>query len=329
VEEKSRILKKLNDDQSRPVLFNESFGGSENQFRLLLKYLSDESFKDINLILNDTNPNLLEKDRINILWVHHFVNQKEIINLGIKEYVDKLDYIVFNSNWNFEKFGYQFKIPESKSIVIRNAIEKIEFQEKPKDKINLIYHTTPWRGLKHLLKVFKDLNRNDVELTVCSSMTIYGKKFDDVYGEKYERIFEECRNTKNVNYLGFVENNKIIELLKKTHIFSFPSIWPETSCISAIESMAAGCEVVTTNLGAIFETCSPFGNLISFDRNFDKMKKKFKNALLYSINNYWSYENQKKLKLQRETINLLYSWETRSVEWKNFFDQSRKLKNIR
>ena len=50
MEEKSRILKKLNDDRSRPVLFNESFGGSENQLRLLLKHLPDASFKEINLI---------------------------------------------------------------------------------------------------------------------------------------------------------------------------------------------------------------------------------------------------------------------------------------
>ena len=158
MEEKSRIIKKLNSDHTRPVLFDESFGGSENQLRLLLKYLPDESFKDINLILNNTDYNLLEKNRINILWVQHFVNQKEIENLGSKDYIDALDYIVFNSNWNFEKFYYQFKIPESKSLVIKNAVEKIEFQEKPKDKINLIYHTTPWRGLVHLLKIFKDLN---------------------------------------------------------------------------------------------------------------------------------------------------------------------------
>ena len=49
MEEKSRILKKVNSDRSRPVLFSESFGGSENQLRLLLKYLPDENFKDINL----------------------------------------------------------------------------------------------------------------------------------------------------------------------------------------------------------------------------------------------------------------------------------------
>ena len=326
MEEKSRILKKLNNDQTRPVLFNESFGGSENQLRFLLKYLPDESFKDINLILNNTDQDLIEKDRINILWMQHFVNQKEAINLGSKEYVNKLDHIVFNSNWNFEKFLYQFKVPESKSLVIKNAIEKIEFKEKPKDKINLIYHTTPWRGLVNLVRIFKNLNLENVELYVCSSTKIYGKKFDDVVNKNYEKIFEECKSTKNINYMGFVKNNKIIELLKKMHIYSFPSIWPETSCISAIESMAAGCEIVTTNLGALYETCAPFGTFVGFDSNLDNLEKKYKKSLLNSIKNYWSNENQKKLKLQHETINLTYSWESRSVEWKNFFNTARDLK---
>jgi len=318
VEEKSRILKKIN---------NECFGGSENQLRLLLKYLPDKSFNDINLILNNTEHDLLEKNRINVLWMQHFVNQKEAQNLGSRDYVNKLDYIVFNSNWNFEKFVYQFKIPESKSLVIKNAIEKIDFKEKPKDKISLIYHTTPWRGLVHLLKVFKSLELENTELNVCSSTIIYGKKFDDNIGTKFENIYNECKSTKNVNYLGFMDNKKIIDLLKKTHIFAFPSIWPETSCIAAIESMAAGCEVVATNLGALYETCAPFGSLVSFDRNFDKLEKKYKKMLLNSINNFWSEENQKKLRLQHETINATYSWNIRSIEWKKFFDEARKLKN--
>ena len=326
MEEKSRILKKINDDQSRPVSFNDSFGGSENQLRLLLKYLPDESFKNINLILNNANHDLIEKDKINILWMHHFVNQKEAQNLSSKDFVQKLDYIVFNSNWNSENHIYQFKIPKNKSVVIKNAIEKIDVEEKPKDKINLIYHTTPWRGLALLLRVFKNLNLKNVELNVCSSTIIYGKKFDSVLGKTYESIFNECKNTKNVNYFGFLDNKKIIQMLKKMHIFSHPSIWPETSCIAAIESMAAGCEVVTTNLGALSETCSSFGTFVNFDRNFDNLKKKYSEVLLNSINNFWSDENQNKLKLQSKTINATYSWNVRSVEWKNFFDEARKLK---
>ena len=184
MEEKSRILKKIQEDNTRPVAFNDSFGGSENQLRSLLKHLPDENFKDINLILNNASYDLIEKDRINVLWMHHFVNQEEAKNLGSKEFVDKLDWIVFNSNWNFEKFVYQFNIPESKSIVIRNAIEAIDLKEKPKNKINLVYHTTPWRGLLHLLKIFKKLNLENVELNVCSSTIIYGKKFNSMIGKQ-------------------------------------------------------------------------------------------------------------------------------------------------
>ena len=292
----------------------------------MLKYLPDESFKKINLILNNANHDLIEKDKINILWMHHFVNQKEAQNLSSKDFVQKLDYIVFNSNWNSENHIYQFKIPKNKSVVIKNAIEKIDFEEKTKDKINLIYHTTPWRGLALLLNVFKNLNLKNVELNVCSSTIIYGKKFDSVLGKTYESIFNECKNTKNVNYFGFLDNKKIIQMLKKMHIFSHPSIWPETSCIAAIESMAAGCEVVTTNLGALSETCSSFGTFVNFDKNFDNLEKEYSKVLSNSIKDYWSDENQNKLELQRKTINKTYSWNTRSVEWKNFFDKARKLK---
>ena len=326
MKEKSRILKKADGDKSRPVSFKDSFGGSESQLRLLLKYLPDESFKDINLILNSANYDLLEKNKINVLWVHHFVNQKEVKNLGSKDFINKLDWIVYNSNWNREQHIKYFHVPQNKSIVIRNAIEKISFSKKPSDKINLIYHTTPWRGLKILLKVFKKLNLENVELNVCSSTIIYGEKFDSLLGKTYEELFNECKNTKNVNYFGFLKNEKIIEKLKKMHIFSYPSIWPETSCIAAIESMAAGCEVVTTNLGALSETCSPFGKIINFEKTPEELEIKYREALLESIKNFWSTATQKKLKLQREKINDIYSWDVRSLEWKNFFDSIRTSK---
>ena len=215
MDEKSRILEKASSDKSRPVSFKDSFGGSESQLRLLLKYLPNESFKDINLILNNTDYNLLEKGKINVLWMHHFVNQKEAKNLASKDFINKIDWIVYNSNWNLDQHIRYFHVPKDKTLVIKNAIEKINFIEKPSDKINLIYHTTPWRGLKILLKVFKNLNLKNVELNVCSSTIIYGKKFDTLLGKTYEGLFNECKNTENVNYYGFLKNEKIIEQLKK------------------------------------------------------------------------------------------------------------------
>ena len=54
-----------------------------------------------------------------------------------------------------------------------------------------------------------------------------------------------------------------------------------------------------------------------------ELEIKYREALLDSVKNFWSTATQKKLKLQREKINDTYSWDVRSVEWKNFFDAVR------
>ena len=65
----------------------------------------------------------------------------------------------------------------------------------------------------------------------------------------------------------------------------------------------------------------------TIEERLDNLEKKFTNALQKTIKNYWSDENQNKLRLQRETINATYSWDTRSIEWKNFFNDIRSLRN--
>jgi glycosyltransferase involved in cell wall biosynthesis len=73
-------------------------------------------------------------------------------------------------------------------------------------------------------------------------------------------------------------------------MFVYPSIWEETSCISAIESMAAGlytivtnlgalAETCVTNLGALAETCSEFGIYVPYDNNHRRLAFKFAQAI--------------------------------------------------
>jgi len=307
--EKKRLLGRIK---------NDSFGGSESQFRLLLKYVPEDMFKGINLILNNTDPKLIDPERKNILWIHHFVNMSEVQNIKSKDYFNKIDYFVFNSHWNYEKYRYKFNIPESQSVVLPNAIEEIDNKKKPTNKINLIYHTTPWRGLEVLLNVFERLNLKNVNLNVCSSTIIYGKFFFEISDKKYEKIYQRCKDMKNVNYLGYQKHEALIKLLQETHVFAYPSCWIETSCISAIEAMAAGCQVVTSNLGALYETCSPFGRLVHFNENLNIFEKLYEQELNNSIKHYWSTENQKKLVNQSQVINENYNWKNRSQEWIEF-----------
>ena len=61
-------------------------------------------------------------------------------------------------------------------------------------------------------------------------------------------------------------------------------------------------------------------------REWENLEKKYRVTLINSIKNFWSEKTQKKLKLQRESINQNYSWDLRVLEWKKFFDSIRASK---
>ena len=62
---------------------------------------------------------------------------------------------------------------------------------------------------------------------------------------QYQGLYDQAKQLKNVNYIGYKPNSYIKEHLKDYQMFVYPSIWEETSCISAIESMAAGLYCMT------------------------------------------------------------------------------------
>ena len=90
MEEKSRILKKLNDDRSRPVSFNDSFGGSENQMRSLLKNLED--------LKNRKKQEKFQK------WLREFSNNMQIKNIierlicDVKSHIKNKEFSITDEN---------------------------------------------------------------------------------------------------------------------------------------------------------------------------------------------------------------------------------------
>lgn len=295
-------------------------GGSELAFETLKNRLSQDHLEGINLFINCLSEDLLKNGSINILWNHHSYDQPTIQSYRNKELLDKVQYFVYVSNWQYEKYRYHFQIPENRSLIIKNAIETISLREKPK-KIHLIYTSTPWRGLDVLLDAFDLLNRDDIELDIYSSTVIYGPQFNEQNEKHYKPLFRRAERMKNVNYHGYASNDEVREALLRSHIFSYPCTWEETSCLSAIEAGMAGLSLVTTNLGALYETVNSWGRLVSYDSNKLNLAKKFAFALNRAIDEYWNEEIQIRLFEQHTYYKKFYSWDSRINEWKNFLSQ--------
>jgi len=299
-----------------------SKGGSDLAYENLINRLDQRDLKGINLFINRLSEDLIKSDSINILWNQHSYDQVPIQSHLNRELVNKVQYFVYVSNWQYEKYRYHFSIPENRSLVIKNAVPSIELKQKPQ-KIRLIYTSTPWRGLDVLLDSFSILNRDDVELDIYSSTIIYGSQFNEQNEKNFISLFKRAESMKNVNYHGYASNEEVREALLSAHIFSYPCTFEETSCMSAIEAGMAGLNLVTTNLGALYETVNSWGRLVGYETNKSNLAKKFAFALNRAIDEYWSDETQTRLFEQHTYYKKFYSWDTRINEWKNFLSQVR------
>lgn len=264
----------------------------------------------------------LEDDKKKILWLHDLPNDPESAHLSEAKSRERFDKIVCVSDWQMQLYNLISNVPYSDCIVIKNAIDPIPVKVKEYNgTINLIYHTTPHRGLEILIPVFEELCKlhDNIHLDVYSSFEIYGWKDRDV---QYQELFDRCRAHEKISYHGSVSNEEIREALVRSHIFAYPSIWPETSCLAVIEAMSAKNIVVCPNYAALPETCSNFAMMYPYTENKNAHAVQFAHTLNNAIesikNNIDGLDPY--LDFQKQFFDYFYSWSKRKLEWENLLN---------
>lgn len=303
-------------------------GGTEILRESLQLRLSETDLEGINLIPSICHPNMLKEEHINVIWQHLSYDQPNVQYMHDRRFVDSVDHFVFVSHWQFNRFRERFQIPEYKCTVIKNAIESskenVKYTKNHPEKIKLVYTSTPWRGLSVLVRAVQILNelRNDFECDIYSSTKIYGSDFEKTEGDKFEPLFEACRKTPNINYLGYASNDEVRKALKDCHILAYPSIFEETSCLSAIEALYAGLKVVTTNYGALPETCGDFADYVDFEPNQEELAKKFAVSLNSAIDTILFDEHD--YHTQHKHYEKYWTWDNRIEEWSDFLNKIKE-----
>jgi glycosyltransferase involved in cell wall biosynthesis len=296
-------------------------GGTELQHNFLEKYVSKDLLNNFQICTSVPGKVPLSKDKINILWQKNSWDQPNLQDFfkDPKRHND-YDFYVFNSHWNYEQFRKQFNIPEHKSTVIKNGIPNIKLRtpKEKKDKIKLIYHPTPWRGLSVLLGAMQLVKNPNIELDVYSSTKVYGSEFEKQNDDQYKALYDQAKILPNVNYIGYKPNEYILENLHTYDAFVYPNIWEETFCISALEALACGLYVATTDNGALYETCSEFPIYVPMDKNFNNLAIQFA-SIIDSIPDQLNDKGcQIHLKFQQNFFNHFYNWKVIAGHWTGF-----------
>ena len=101
-------------------------------------------------------------------------------------------------------------------------------------------------------------------------------------------------------------------------MFAYPSIWEETSCISLLESMAAGLYCIVTNYGALYETGAEFTVFVNYETNLVNLAHQFAEGIKACQDMLHEPVIQNHLDLQQNYIKRFYSWDKKALEWSTF-----------
>ena len=226
----------------------------------------------------------LDETKIRIAVMHDLPEDPECSKLKDNNFRNKFHKIVYVSNWQYNRFQEVLGIPYSENdVIIENGISIINPNpNKNNDVINLIYTSTPQRGLGILVPVFEALQKSfsNIHLHVFSSFNIYGWENMD---EPFEKLFDKCKENPGITYHGFQPYEKVREQLSNSHIFAYPSVWQETSCRALMEAMSVGLLCVHPNFGALPDTAGGLNMMYQGDADPNIHANIFFNALYGAI----------------------------------------------
>ena len=111
-------------------------------------------------------------------------------------------------------------------------------------------------------------------------------------------------------------------------LFVYPSIFEETFCASALEALAAGVHVITTNFGALPETCAEWPVYVNYSQNHELLAASFAQAIEVAIAYLHTDDIQNHLEEQQKYYKRFYNWNKKGQEWTNFLKGALRVKGL-
>ena len=247
--------------------YNEAFfGGTETMARGFIKNVLPEMtniHKYTNVIIPGHLPDPqtigIDGSRY-IFWLHNNISQfvgyvgRMLNNKLVRKATER---VIAVSEYEKKVLAKELDMDLNMIYVIPNAIDLATPNPdkfKKIDKVKLIHASTAERGMDVLLKAVP-LIEEDFELNI----------FNDFYPDLPHNYSLEGVNDPRVNFYGKTPRKTLYKFFSDAHIHAYPSTYPETSCLTQMEALSAGCYSVHSDLGALPETSLGYGTMIPFD----------------------------------------------------------------
>ena len=198
--------------------------------------------------------------KLNYLWAHDDAQQPLLDGLREAEVArsiySRLDAVLLVSNYQMNRWVEELHLPPDKACRFQNGVPTEAFSVTEESVLKrprrAFYASVPDRGLEQLLQMWPLVQNAvpDAELWLFSSYALYNSQDN----EDMQALLAHADTLKNVQRFQPVPHPELYRKIQQCRVLAYPTTFRETSCLVAMEAMAAGCAVVSTATGALPET---------------------------------------------------------------------------
>lgn len=278
-----------------------ALGGSETMVAMLAKYLADsnpsykiyvggqveeETIGNLTFVNLDNIPSLMERETFycvivsryiafyekyhsakyykSIIWAHDTVLLPYGGSLSVEDVLqvwgDNIDKVICLTEWHKSLFSGKYPMISNRIQIIPNAIRNELFSglnTAEKNKNQFVYSSCKERGLDKILKLWPKIREElpDASLMIAS------------YNDS-----QSSPDDPSIHYLGKLGRPELYDVMSKSEFWFYPTDWPETSCITAMEMLACGVICVYYPVAGLPDTIKDYGISVNSGEEIEKMK---------------------------------------------------------
>ena len=299
----------------------------------------DELALDAVIVLNAAGGggalrSLLGRETTLVLWTQHLPDQPAMEALNDPSQCQAWDGFAMVSPFNKDGYARAFAIDPARMEILPNAVTPAflgQFAENETIRAGktmppvLAYTSTPFRGLDLLLAAFPRIARAvpGVTLKVFSSLRVYQVPAEK---DQYAKLYDLCRAIRGIDYVGSVAQPDLAREMRQVSVLAYPNTFVEGQCVAALEAMASGCWIVTSDLGALADTTAGFATLIEPPGDRDQYVLSFVDGVVQALRRIGDTADQAAeahLRAQMNHINANFTWPVIADRWLAWLNRLR------
>ena len=186
----------------------------------------------------------------------------------VKKHNERINGCICLTEWHKQLFGEKYPEMKDKITLINNGIplEKISTIEKQKNKF--VYTSCTERGLERVVNLWSNILElaPDAKLYISS----YNKFPKNKEEEELETIMKKY--PESIIHMGKLSKPQLYELIGSAEYWFYPTNWPETSCITAMEMLASKVICIYYPFAGLIDTMNGQGIKTSYGNEIEDIK---------------------------------------------------------